>query len=130
MSPTNAYSAGEAAIVEWLFKKRQRRSDPMPRNAMRVLSFLTPAQCGSLGLPGVAVQGTFTDEECSAGGFRPNPVFIEFMHEVIRTAGPTDADMQDAAAGQETDRYMSSTYGRPTDRRDKFRWRTLSAHLK
>jgi hypothetical protein len=92
---------GEAAIVEWFFKKRQRRSEPMPGNAMRVLSFLTPAECGSLGLPGVAVQGTFTDEECSAGGFRPNPVFIEFMHEVIRRAGPTDADMQDAAAGQQ-----------------------------
>jgi hypothetical protein len=62
------------------------RSSPM--HTVRVLSFLTPDQCTN-GLPGVAVQGEFTDPECSMEGFRVNHAFVEFMHDVIRTAGPT-----------------------------------------
>jgi hypothetical protein len=51
-------------------------------------------------LPGFAIQGTFTDQECSIAGFRVNPDFVEFMHDVIRTAGPADPTMQEAAAMQ------------------------------
>ena len=32
--------------------------------------------------------------------FRVNHAFVEFMHDVIRTAGPTDPSLQEAAAEQ------------------------------
>jgi hypothetical protein len=51
-------------------------------------------------MPGVAVQGEFTDPECTLAGFRVNRAFVEFMHDVIRTRGPTDPSLQEAAAEQ------------------------------
>jgi hypothetical protein len=72
-----------------------------PKRTEQVLSFLTPDQCERAnGLPGVAIQGVFTDAECSVEGFRVNRAFVEFMHDVIRTTGPTDPSLQEAAAEQ------------------------------
>jgi hypothetical protein len=66
-----------------------------------VLSFLTPDECKKGGgLPGVAVQGIFTDPDCTVAGFRVNRVFVEFMHTVIRTVGPSDPSLLEADAQQ------------------------------
>jgi hypothetical protein len=48
----------------------------------------------------VAVQGIFTDPDSTAAGFRVNRVFVEFMHTVIRTVGPSDPSLLEAAAQQ------------------------------
>ena len=82
------------------FRKGRVGEGSSPKGASEVLSFLQPDQLVPYGLPGIAIQGTFTDSECTVEGFRENPAFVDFMHEVIRTAGPTDLSMQEAAAEQ------------------------------
>ena len=73
--------------------------DSSPKQTAKVLSFLTPDECkNGGGLPGVAVQGIFTDPDSTAAGFRVNRVFVEFMHTVIRTVGPSDPSLLEAAA--------------------------------
>lgn len=73
----------------------------MAEDSARALSFLTPEQVSRLGqLPGEGVVGFFTGEGSGEQGFRPNRVFIDFMHEVLRTKGPEDAGLQAAAAAQ------------------------------
>ena len=75
--------------------------DSSPKQTAKVLSFLTPDECkNGGGLPGVAVQGIFTDRDSTAAGFRVNRVFVEFMHTVIRTVGPNDPSLLEAAAQQ------------------------------
>ncbi|MCC7126924.1 MAG: hypothetical protein IT178_18910 [Acidobacteria bacterium] len=51
------------------------------------------------GLPAEAIAGAF-DGDGLVETFRQNPRFVEFMHAVIRTAGPTDPDLQLAAQAQ------------------------------
>jgi|SRR5215472_385442 len=72
-----------------------------PKDSIKVLSFLEPEEVWEYGLPSVAVQGTFSDPQCTPEGFKVNRAFIEFMHDVIGTVGPTDPSMQKEAARQE-----------------------------
>ena len=82
------------------FRKRRLSESSVPEGFSEVLSFLPPRQVFPHGLPGIAVQGTFTDSQRTVEGFRVNPAFVDFMHEVISTVGPTDLSMQEAAAKQ------------------------------
>lgn len=67
----------------------------------RVLSLLAPSEVEALGgMPGEAVVGVVEGEEVSPATVRPNRVFIDFMHRIIETAGPADADLKAAAARQ------------------------------
>jgi hypothetical protein len=64
----------------------------------QVLSRLSPDQVQALGgLPREAIAGVFVGEAMRVDDFRPNPAFVEFMHDVIRTAGPVDRDLRAAA---------------------------------
>ncbi len=81
-------------------RKRRLRGSSLPSECLKVLSFLQPSQVFERGLPDIAIQGAFTDSECTVERFRVNPAFINFMHEVIKTVGPTDVAMQEAAAQQ------------------------------
>jgi hypothetical protein len=102
-----------------------------PKRTEQVLSFLTPDQCERAnGLPGVAVQGVFTDAECSVAGFRVNRAFVEFMHDVIRTTGPTDPSLQEAAAEQGNGWVYIMDLRRLKVRKGACQWRTLSVDLK
>jgi hypothetical protein len=61
----------------------------MSEKSMRVLSFLTPEQAAAFGkLPPESVVGVFTDERLEEQGFQANRLFIDFMHDIIRRAGP------------------------------------------
>lgn len=88
-------------FFDFLRKGRVDEGDSPRDDDLRMLSFLPANYVFPHGLPVVAIQGTFTDLKCSVEGFRENPVFVDFMHEVIRTVGPTDSSMQKAAAEQE-----------------------------
>ena len=84
----------------WPFGKAQAAAAEPMRN---VLSILSPAEAQALGgLPSEAVLGTVRngDKGVALDRFVPNPLFVEFMHKVIGTAGPDDADLQAAAAEQ------------------------------
>jgi hypothetical protein len=66
-----------------------------------VLSILSPEEVGSLGgLPDEAIAGTIVGDVPAPETFQPNPRFIEFMHQVIRTAAPADPDFRAAARMQ------------------------------
>jgi hypothetical protein len=68
----------------------------------RVLSLLSPAEVEALrGLPAEAIAGTVADDGIDVEAFRPNPQFVEFLHRVIRAAGPGDPDLQRAARDQQ-----------------------------
>jgi hypothetical protein len=68
---------------------------------VRVVSILTPDEARGLGgLPKKAVVGTLAELAGEVEQFRPNPAFVEFMHEVIRSVGPGDAGLRAAAAAQ------------------------------
>jgi hypothetical protein len=89
----------------WPFKQRDQtklentRPDQEP---LRALSVLMPQDVQSLGaLPGEAVCGFMSGNNDSVEHFRPNRVFIDLMHSVIRTAGPYDISMVSAAAQQQ-----------------------------
>ena len=67
----------------------------------RVLSFLDPAEVQALGgLPPEAIAGLVDGDELSPLTFRPNRVFVEFMHMTIREIGPLDPGLQEAARAQ------------------------------
>lgn len=69
---------------------------------LHVLSILGPLEAAALGgLPREAVAGVMDGDGSSIEAFRPNPVFADFLHHVIRTAGPEDLDLQAAAIRQE-----------------------------
>jgi hypothetical protein len=65
----------------------------------RVLSILTPEEVKLLGgLPAEAIVGILQGEELTVEALRPNRVFVEFMHRVIRVAGPKDPELRAVAA--------------------------------
>ena len=72
------------------------------RNASTdVLSILSPAEVAALGgLPRDAIVGVFRDEAGTLDRFLANPEFLDYLHEFIRTAGPNDLELRQAAALQ------------------------------
>ena len=67
---------------------------------MRVLSLLTPDEVRSLGgLPADAIVGGFTDGP-DGEVFQANPALPRVLQDVVRSAGPQDAALCDAAARQ------------------------------
>jgi len=71
------------------------------REGARVLSFLAPDQVARLGrLPPEGMVGRLSGDTLDEAGFQANPAFVEFLHEVIRTAGPDDPGLRAAAAAQ------------------------------
>jgi hypothetical protein len=71
------------------------------QQGQRVLSILSPDEVAALGeLPGQAIAGILVGDAWSLEAFRPNRVFVDFMHEVLRTFGPDDPGLQRAAAEQ------------------------------
>lgn len=87
----------------WPFagRKNTEPQSPGAAGARQVVSILPPEQMQALGgLPAEAIAGTVDGRGLSAETFRQNPKFVEFMHAVIRTAGPADRDLQLAAQAQ------------------------------
>jgi len=88
----------------WSFGQRDqpKAEDTQPdAEPLRVLSFLPPEDVQALSeLPGEAIFGFMAGEGFSVEHFRPNRVFIDFMHRVIRSVGPQDRSMQADAAQQ------------------------------
>lgn len=88
----------------WPFRRKATKGSvgPSPTPpSKRVLSFLSPHQIQSLGgLPAEAIAGGFEGETTSVDAFRQNRVFVDFMHQVIRAAGPKDPGLQAAAHAQ------------------------------
>ena len=73
---------------------------PAPQEAQRALSLLGPEDAFSVGLPGVAICGFLIGPDLSEANFRPNRVFIDFMHQFIASAGPSDSSLRSAARAQ------------------------------
>ena len=91
----------------WPFRKRKKTEDPVPipgsDESAQVLSLLSPKEVQELGqLPGPAVCGVIEEEDLSAQRFRPNRAFIDLMHEVIKSVGPEESSMQEAATQQKS----------------------------
>lgn len=89
----------------WPFGENSSRAQPAPAtNSKRtVLSILSPDEANARGgLPIEAILGDVATDETaiSMETFVPNSRFIEFMHQVMRTAGPLDEGLQAAAAAQ------------------------------
>lgn len=79
---------------------------------MQVRSLLAPEEVAALGgMPPEAVAGTYPGESLALEDFRPNPVFIDFLHQVISTAGPHLPDMI-AAARQQGEGWLYVIDGR------------------
>lgn len=87
----------------WPFRRRDKGdAGPIPRGFGQVLSLLTPDQVSALGgLPAEAIVGSVEGDTVSVTAVRENPKFVAFMHEVIRTAGPLDPELQAAARAQQ-----------------------------
>jgi hypothetical protein len=82
------------------YSPRQPRASE-GRVDMQAHSLLSPEEAASLGgLPAEAVAGTHSGEDTSLDDFRPNQIFIDFMHHVIRSAGPGVPDISAAARKQ------------------------------
>jgi len=65
------------------------------------MCFLSPKEVRSLGgLPNEAIAGFIVAEPLTIETFRPNPRFINFMHQVIRTSAPLDPDFCATARNQ------------------------------
>jgi hypothetical protein len=94
----------EAHVQIWPFRRKVTKADVTPsatQPSEQVLSLLSPDEVHSLGgLPVEGIAGRFESESMSVATFRQNPAFVEFMHQVIRTAGPKDPGLQAAAQGQ------------------------------
>jgi hypothetical protein len=72
---------------------------------MQVMSILSPQEVEALGgLPPEAIAGVLLGAS-PLDGFRPNPGFTAFMHDVIRAAGPQDESLQ-AVALEQGDGYV------------------------
>jgi hypothetical protein len=88
----------------WPFRRKKpfsSSSDRPDENIRQVLSILSPEEASALGeLPGEAIAGIMEGEGFSVDRFRPNQAFVEFMHHVIRVAGPADPGLQAAAQEQ------------------------------
>src|ERR1041385_876378 len=67
-----------------------------------VLSIVPPEEGTKEGLPGEAIIGALPPNVTSVNpiDFRPNPVFIDFMHTVISRYAPLSKDLQNAAKHQ------------------------------
>ena len=61
------------------FSKGRVGERSLPSGDLKVLSFFPPDQLSPQGLPGIAIQGMFTDSQCTVEGFRVNSAFVEFM---------------------------------------------------
>ena len=78
----------------------------MPEANLRILSFLSPDIMREFGqLPREAICGWFTAAGTSPDTFRVNPLFVNFMHQVIKRAGLLDPAVQ-AAAAEQRDGYV------------------------
>lgn len=87
----------------WPFTRKKPAEPHGPGSAslQNVMSLLSPEEVDSLGgLPGEAIAGIVEGEAATPEAFRPNSRFIEFMHQVIRAAGPLDPDLRAAAREQ------------------------------
>jgi hypothetical protein len=93
----------------WPFQRnrKKKQTEPSsPEGSSQVLSVLHPDDVKSLGrLPNEAIAGLInrnlnTGDKISVEQFRPNPVFIRFMHNVIKLFGPDDPELQQAAVQQ------------------------------
>lgn len=62
----------------------------------KALSWLSRDRVFEKGLPSKAIIGIIPnrDAQLDPATFRPNPEFIEFLHEVIEKYGPLDPDLQ------------------------------------
>jgi hypothetical protein len=93
----------------WPFQRNRKKKQTelsSPEDSFQVLSVLHPDDVKSLGrLPNEAIAGLInrnlsTGDRISVEQFRPNPVFIRFMHDVIKSFGPDDPELQQAAVQQ------------------------------
>ena len=87
----------------WPFRRKVTKADVTPsatQPSEQVLSLLSPDEVHSLGgLPVEGIAGRFESESMSVATFRQNPAFVEFMHQVIRTAGPKRSRAPGCRAG-------------------------------
>lgn len=87
-------------------RKKKQTESSLPVDSSQVLSILHPDDVKSLGgLPNEGIAGSISrnlkvEGKISVGQFRPNPVFIRFMHHVIKLFGPDDPELQQAAVQQ------------------------------
>jgi hypothetical protein len=73
----------------------------IPRQEAKVMTFISPEEVQALGwMPIEAIAGFLVGAPPTTETFRPNPRFIEFMHQVIRTSAPFDLDLRAAAREQ------------------------------
>ncbi len=89
----------------WPFGKNSSPAQPAPATDSNrsILSILSPEEAKALGgLPVEAMLGEVAtdDKGMRRETFVPNPRFIEFMHQVIQTAGPLDEGLQAVATAQ------------------------------
>jgi hypothetical protein len=89
-----------------MFGLFRRREPPKPASApppaQRVLSLLRPEDISALGgLPAQAICGLFVGEDSSEASFRPNRTFVDFLHQVIASAGPADLSLRSAAKAEQ-----------------------------
>ena len=88
----------------WSFRREKSEKAPdsdIPRHEAKVLTFLSPTEVSSFcGLPNEGIPGYFVGDSPTPENFRPNPRFIEFMHQVIRTGAPLDPDLNATAREQ------------------------------
>ena len=91
----------------WPFRNRAIApvAQPPPAPTQRFLSFLAPEEISALEqLPAEAILGSFTGEG-EAEQFHINPVFVTFLHDMLRQAGPLDEGMR-IAARQQADGWL------------------------
>jgi len=98
----------------WPFRRRKREPivNPEQDQFMQILTVLSPEDQITIGgIPDEAIAGLIgmpvnnpgdlaRREGFSLGEFRPNPAFSAFMQQVIRTFGPDDLELQEAARQQ------------------------------
>lgn len=81
-----------------------------------ILSILTPEEVAEMGgLPSEAIVGSFLEEPNTVASFRANPKFLSFLQTVISTAGPSERDLQ-AAAAEQGEGWVYVTDGRSARR--------------
>jgi hypothetical protein len=118
----------------WSFRRETSEKVPdsdTPRHEAKVLTFLAPKEVSSLcGLPNEGIPGYFVGDSASTEIFRSNPRFIEFMHQVIRTAARSIRTSKLPHAKKETAMYISLTCELRKDRWVKYLLKTSSAHFR
>ena len=71
------------------------------REEIKVLTFLSPKEVHSLGgLPSEGIAGFIQGNRVTGQAFRPNPRFIDFLHEEIRWTAPSDPEFRATARQQ------------------------------